>query len=75
MTVPCSKGGLANVLIIYSHLVISRSGIYFLKYFRILQLIKKIIDPWQRILILDSYLIQLPKINAQPQHPIFLLHE
>ena len=71
MTIPCSEGGIDNVLIPYSHLVISILEIYF----RILQLIEKIINPWQRILVLDSDLIQLLKINAQPQRPIFILHE
>ena len=75
MTVTCSKGVLVDVLILYSYLVISQSEIYLRKYSHTLQLIENIINPWQRILVLDSYLIQLLEINAQPQRPILLLHE
>ena len=31
--------------------------------------------PWKRILILHSNSIQLPIVNTQPQHAIFLLHK
>jgi hypothetical protein len=75
MTVPCSKGSLADIPILYSYPVISLSKIYLRKYFRTLQLIKKIIDSQQMILVLDSYLVQLSEINAQLQRPILLLHE
>ena len=75
MTVPCSKGGLANVFILYPYLVISRPEAYLQKYLRILQLIEEVINPRLRIFVLSSYFVQLSEIDTQSQRPVFLLHE
>jgi hypothetical protein len=41
----------------------------------IFQLIQEVIDPWQRMLILDCHDIQVPIVNAHPHRAILLLHK
>jgi hypothetical protein len=39
------------------------------------QLIKENIDSWKRIFVFDSYRIERPVINTQPQATIFLFNK
>ena len=75
MTIPCSKSSRVDVFFFNSYLMITWPNINLEENFCIFQLIKQVIDPWKKILILHNYLVQLFKIDVQSQCPIFLLHK
>ena len=64
MPVPSPKICLVNVLFLDVYLMIYGSQINLREHFFSLQLIKQVINPQQRVLVLNNHLIQLPVINA-----------
>jgi hypothetical protein len=55
--------------------MVSRPKINLGKELDIFQLIQEVIDPWQRILVLDCHDIQVPIVNAHPHRAILLIHK
>jgi hypothetical protein len=71
----CAKRTLALVSILDAHLVVSRTQVQAGEYVGIVQLIKEVINAWERVAVLDGHGIQLPVVYAHAHSAIFLLHE
>jgi hypothetical protein len=55
--------------------VIPRLQVDLAEIFLPLELVQKVINPWDRVPILDSDLVQCPIVNAESPSPILLLHQ
>ncbi|KAK4708720.1 hypothetical protein R3W88_029645 [Solanum pinnatisectum] len=72
MTIPSSKIHLWNVIFFHPQLVITRAKINLREITCSLKLVKQIIYPSKRILILNGHLVQLSIVNARTNRTIFL---
>ena len=72
MTMPNSKGSFWNVTISDSKLMITRSEVYHSEISSTLKLVKQVINPGDRILILDCDLVQLFMVNTHSEKIVFL---
>ena len=75
MSIPCPKGYLMNVLILDSHLMVTRPEVNLGKYLCSSHFIKEVINRRKRIFILHSDCVQLSLINTQLECTIFLLYK
>lgn len=75
MPISDPESGLGNIQFTELHLMIPRLQIYLRKVTSSLQLIKKIINPREWVLILHIHLIEFPVINAHQHRTILLLHK
>ena len=65
MSVSGPESSLWDILLSYFQLMVSRSDVNLGENTRSLQLVEQIVDSRERILILDSHLIQFPVVDAQ----------
>ncbi|KAK4737524.1 hypothetical protein R3W88_001221 [Solanum pinnatisectum] len=75
MTITSPKCFLRDVTFSYSQLKIARSEVYLRKASGTLKLIKYIINPLKRILIIYNDHVPLAVINTHPKRTIFLSHK
>ena len=73
MPISCSKCHLRDICLLNSQLIVADAEIYLRVDLGPSQLIKQIIDPRQRVPILDCSPIQLPIIYTQPKSLVPLL--
>jgi len=75
MPIPGPERSLEDILFLDAYLVVSRSQVDLRDHCFSLQLIKQIINPQQRVPVLDGHFVQQPIFNAQSKSAIFLLYE
>ena len=73
MSIPCSEGYLMNVFILDSHLMVTKPQVNLGKYLFSSHLIKEVINPRKRVLVLLSDFARLSWINTQPECTIFFV--
>ncbi|GJS64338.1 integrase, catalytic region, zinc finger, CCHC-type containing protein [Tanacetum coccineum] len=73
MPISCSKRGLRDIIIVHSQLMITRSKVYLREVARSLKLVKQIVNPRERITILDGQLVQFTIVYAYAKRSILLL--
>ena len=74
MPITGKESSLVDVLFFDAYMMISWSQVNLWEHFFCLQLIKQVINPWQRVAILDTHLVQLLVINAQFESTILLIY-
>ena len=72
MTIPSSEGNFWNVTVFDSELMIIRYEVYLPEMSSTLKLVKHVINPGDRILILDCDLVQLFMVNTHSEKIVFL---
>ncbi|KAK4716441.1 hypothetical protein R3W88_014779 [Solanum pinnatisectum] len=75
MTISSSENCLQNVIISDSELMIARFEVYLRKVTSTLKLVEQVINPRDRIIVLDCDFVQLPIVNAHSKRTVFLFHE
>jgi hypothetical protein len=75
MPIMASESSFGNILLSDSDLVVPRSKINLRKIHCSVQLIQKLVDPGNRVPVLDRLLIQCSIVNAHPHCAILLLHQ
>src|SRR3954469_14308492 len=70
-----SECGLRNVFLSHPQLVVTGPQINLREELSTLEMIKQLIYPWHRVLVLDCDCIQLTIVNAQPKRPVLLFGE
>lgn len=75
MTISSSKSHFKNVILLYRELVITQPEVNLGEVTRSLELIKKIINRWNRILFLNGNLFYLEIVNAHSKRIILLLNK
>ena len=75
MSIPCIEPCLINIFLFDFDLIVAQLEVYLCKNARTMQTIQQFINPWDRILILDSALIQATIINAQAKGTILFAIE
>ena len=75
MPIPGSKSSLWHIRCPYFQLMITGSQVNLREDTNTLSLIEQVINARNGILVLISYLVQLPVVYAHPKTPILLLHK
>jgi len=71
MTITSPKGHFRNVLLLHLQLMISRTEVQLREHLSSIKLIEQVINPGQKIFVLDGDLVQLTIVNAHLLLPSF----
>ena len=74
-TVVSGECGLGNILLFNFELIISSPQIDLGEHLGSTELIKQIINSWQRVFVFDCDIIQLPVVHTHTKAAIFLVHK
>lgn len=66
---------LVDILLSHTDLMIPKSQIYLGEVLSSMELINDVVHPWNRVFVLDCFLIEHPIINAHSHGPVFFLHQ
>ena len=75
MPIPSHENCLRNITLSNLHLMIARSEINLGEILGTSELVKQIINSWQRVLVLDGDCVQVLVINAHSHRAILLLNK